>query len=148
MERRRFSGEEKAEIWRRVRDGETSVQIAHAMGRSQAGVHYVIGQRGWVAPRESSPQSGWFLSLAEREEISRGLSRCESIRQIAARLGRSHTTVARDVARIGGRCGYRAVPAHTATGRRARRPKPAKLACNGRLRAEVERLLRLRWSPQ
>jgi IS30 family transposase len=91
---------------------------------------------------------GRCLSLAEREEVSRGLARGDTFRAIAAQLGRSHTTVSREVARNGGRARYRAQRADAAAWDRARRPKPSKLALNARLRAVVESKLELRWSPQ
>lgn len=98
------------------------------------------------------------LDLAEREEIALGLARGESCRRIGARLGRSHTTVSREVARHSlhghavrfGRVemAYRAVNAHRSALRVRARPKRAKLAVRGRLRVLVLRLLRKRWSPQ
>jgi IS30 family transposase len=88
-----------------------------------------------------------FLSLAEREEISRGLRAHESFRSIARRLGRAPSTVSREVARNDG-ARYRAWRADRGAARRARRPKPAKLALNVRLRDTVEAMLRRRWSPE
>jgi IS30 family transposase len=88
------------------------------------------------------------LSLAEREEISRGLAGGESLRGIAARLGRAPSTVAREVKVNGGRRRYRACRADVDALARARRPKPSKLATCERLRAVVEARLEQRWSPQ
>jgi Helix-turn-helix domain len=88
------------------------------------------------------------LSLAEREEISRGLAAGESLRVIAGRLGRTPSTVSREVARNGGRTRYRACRADRVAVRNMRRPKVAKLARCPRLRAVVEAKLELRWSPQ
>jgi IS30 family transposase len=88
------------------------------------------------------------LSLAEREEISRGLAGGESLRATAAGLGRSASTVSREVAANGGRARYRACRADKAALRRMCRPKPSKLASCARLRAVVEAKLELRWSPQ
>ena len=88
------------------------------------------------------------LSLREREEISRGLAAGESRRSIARRLGRSPSTIVREVARNGDVRRYRACAADRAALGRARRPKPAKLASCARLRAVVEAKLELRWSPQ
>jgi transposase, IS30 family len=88
------------------------------------------------------------LSLAEREEISRGLAAGLSIRAIADGLGRSASTVCRDVNANGGRAKYRALPADRGAQRRALRPKRAKLAQCRRLRSVVERKLEARWSPQ
>jgi IS30 family transposase len=88
------------------------------------------------------------LSLTEREEVSRGLAGGESRRSIARRLGRSPSTISREVLRNGGVRRYRACRADTNALRQARRPKPAKLATCGRLRAVVEGKLEVRWSPQ
>nr|WP_246053017.1 IS30 family transposase [Actinocorallia herbida] len=88
------------------------------------------------------------LSLAEREEISRGLAAGKSARALAVRLGRSSSTVSREIARNGGRAAYRAVAADEEARRRARRPKTPKLAACSRLRAVVEDKLAQRWSPE
>jgi IS30 family transposase len=88
------------------------------------------------------------LSLTEREEISRGLAAGESMRAIARRLGRAPSTVSREIAANHGARRYRAVVAERAAVRRMRRPKPAKLALNGRLREVVEDKLERRWSPE
>jgi transposase, IS30 family len=88
------------------------------------------------------------LSLEEREEISRGLAVGDSIRAIAEALGRSPSTVCREVNANGGRRKYRALVADRAASRNALRPKRAKLAECRRLRGVVERKLEARWSPQ
>ncbi len=88
------------------------------------------------------------LSFQEREEVSRGLASGESLRSIALRLGRSASTVSREVARNGGRGGYRAHHADRAAWDRARRPKPCKLKANLELRRVVEDKLACWWSPQ
>ena len=88
------------------------------------------------------------LSLAEREEISRGLAAGLSIRAIARGLNRSPSTVCREVNANGGPLKYRALPADRGAQRRALRPKRAKLAQCRRLRSVVERKLEARWSPQ
>ena len=118
----------------------------------------VIGRDRWTTrrninylARRSRPEpkrSPLRLSLAEREEISRGVASGESLRTIAKRLGRAPSTVSREVAANGGRRRYRAVNADRAALRRARRPKPAKLAMAPELCALVESKLELRWSPQ
>jgi IS30 family transposase len=88
------------------------------------------------------------LSMAEREEISRGVAAGEPCRQLAARLGRAPSTVSRELIRNGGRHRYRAQAADAAAFRRAQRPKPAKLVTQPQLRAVVEAKLALRWSPE
>jgi IS30 family transposase len=92
--------------------------------------------------------SGLRLSLAEREEISRGMASGESRRSIAGRLGRAPSTIAREVKRNGCRRRYRALIAADDARKRARRPKARKLAACPRLRAEVHDRLRRRWSPR
>jgi transposase, IS30 family len=96
-------------------------------------------------PRKRSKRC---LSKHEREEISRGLARGESCRAIAAAIGRTHTTVSREVNRNGGRERYRAHDADEAAWGRARRPKRSKLAVDSRLREVVEERLELEWSPE
>ena len=120
--------------------------VAVEIGRSHSAVrsHLQAMRRPPVPERHRSP---FRLSLTEREEISRGLAGGESRRAIARRLGRSPSTISREVNVNGGVRGYRACRADTDALRRARRPKPAKLAMCGRLRAVVEERLELRWSP-
>jgi len=88
------------------------------------------------------------LSLADREEILRGLLAGEAFREMATRLGRAPSTISREVGKNGGRRCYRVSRAEDAAVRHARRPKPYKLVENQTLRREVERRLSLRWSPQ
>jgi IS30 family transposase len=88
------------------------------------------------------------LSLADREEISRGLELGETFAVIAVRVGRHPTTVSREVARNGGRSNYRAWRADQHTHLRAARPKPEKLALNPELAAAVEYLLEQKCSPE
>ena len=87
------------------------------------------------------------LRLCDREEISLGLHAGEAFCVIAAQLGKAASTVSREVAGNGGRTGYRAWRAHQRARERARRPKPAKLACP-RLAAQVTGWLQEWWSPQ
>jgi IS30 family transposase len=87
------------------------------------------------------------LTLAEREEISLGLHRHETLGTLAARLGRSVSTVSREVAANGGRDDYRAWRAHRRAREMARRPKATKLSCP-RLAARVAEWLGELWSPE
>ncbi|MCU1612686.1 MAG: integrase [Frankiales bacterium] len=95
-------------------------------------------------PRRRRPQA---LDLAEREEISRGLARGDSLRQIARALGRAPSTVSREIARNRGRRKYRAVDADDRAWRRAR-PKACLLARDPALRAYVAARLADDWSPE
>ena len=143
----RLTFDERAEVERRMRAGETFAAAGAAIGCSRKAVQRVVARAGGIKSR-ARPRSRLRLSLAEREEISRGLFAGESRRAIAARLGRAPSTVAREVLGRCGASGYRAWWSDERARRRARRPKRAKLARSARLRREVERLLRLRWSPQ
>lgn len=87
------------------------------------------------------------LTLAEREEISLGLHRGERYTDIAAMLGRSVSTISREVTANGGRHDYRAWRAHRRARERARRPKTPKLAC-ARLAEQVSEWLKAWWSPE
>jgi len=88
------------------------------------------------------------LTLAEREEISRAIALDQSARSIARLLGRSPSSVSREISRNGGYDRYRAAPADEQAWNRARRPKRCKLATNSRLRRSVAEKLRLNWSPE
>ena len=94
---------------------------------STGGVRAYLVRCGGIrpVPRRRSPGR---LSLAEREEISRGLAAGLSLRAIAAGLGRAPSTVSREVAAHGGRDRYRAAPADQQAWARARRPQACKLA--------------------
>jgi transposase, IS30 family len=87
------------------------------------------------------------LTLADREEISLGVRAGDSFTAIAAGLGKAVSTVSRDVARNGGRAGYRAWRAHQQAHERARRPKTPKLS-RSRLAGQVTTWLKEWWSPQ
>ena len=143
----RLTFAERSDLLRRVRAGETHEEAAAAVGCSAKSVQRLLTKTGGVKSR-AKPRSPLRLSLAEREEISRGLLAGESRRAIAARLGRSPSTVTREVAAAGRPNSYRAWRADERARRRARRPKRAKLAASPRLRREVQRLLEQRWSPQ
>jgi IS30 family transposase len=144
---RRLSEHERRELQRRVAEGETFASAAAAVGCSTKSIQRLLARTGGLdqRARERSPLR---LSPADREELSRGLVAGNSLRQIAGRVGRAASTLSREVERNGGRTAYRACHAERSAVRRARRPKPAKLALHSRLRREVERRLLERWSPQ
>jgi IS30 family transposase len=145
--RGRLSEGQRDEIERRVAVGEAPAGVAVAVGCDPRTVLSWVMRRGGVGSYERR-RCARFLSLAEREEIALGVVCGESAVAIARRLGRAVSTVTRELARNGGRPGYRAARADGRALEQARRPKPAKLAASPRLRAEVERRLRERWSPQ
>jgi IS30 family transposase len=143
----RLSEREKEEIARLAAIGMPSRVIGQQIGRHHRTVwgHIARLRRPVVPEPRRSPLR---LSLTEREEISRGLAGGESRRSIARRLGRSPSTISREVNVNGGVRRYRACRADSDAFRRARRPKPSKLVLCARLRAVVEHKLELRWSPQ
>ena len=143
----RFSEAERVEVWDRWQAGETTRSIGRRVGRSGASVRAFVESTGGVrpAPRRRSAR---HLSFREREEISRGVAAGESLRAVAARLGRAASTVSRELARNGGSGRYRAHRADRKAWQRARRPKPSKLADHLELRAVVEEKLADWWSPQ
>ncbi|MCH7902026.1 MAG: IS30 family transposase [Acidobacteria bacterium] len=138
---------ERVEVWDRWQAGDANRLIGRDLGRSAASIRAFVESWGGVRPqpRTRSPR---HLSLTEREEISRGVAAGVSLRMVAVRLGRAPSTVSRELARNGGRHRYRAHHADRAALRRARRPKPSKLAENPELRAMVEEKLEDWWSPQ
>jgi len=144
---RNVTNAERLEIRGRIAAGESAPSVAAAIGRHRDTVQEVLRQAGRLAPTRTT-RSPCRLSLAEREEISRGLLAGESMRRIARRLGRAPSTISREIRASGGRRRYRAWRAEYARDRRARRPRTAKLARNPVLRRRVEALLALRWSPQ
>ena len=143
----RLSDEQRDEIDRRIAGGETQEEAAAAVGCDPRTVVRWVTRTGGIRryERRRSPR---FLSLAEREEIALSVSHGEPAVVIALRLGRATSTVTRELGRNGGRRGYRAARADERALEQARRPKPAKFARSPRLRTEVERRLRERWSPQ
>jgi len=144
---RRLSEREKSEIWDRFEAGESQRSISRWLGRPPSTIRTHLVSAGFRRPLPAGDWSSLRLSLTEREEISRGLAVGETMRCIAARLGRAASTVCREVAANGGRDRYRATSAHRTSRHRARRPKPTKLASNHQLREVVEEKLELWWSP-
>ena len=147
VRRPRLSWSQRNELWRRWRGGESIVDIAHALARERTSIGDVIIQAGGVAPRPRQ-RSRLALTAADREEISRGLVRGDSVRALARALGRAPSTISREIRRHGGRAAYRAQRADRRAWRRGRRPKAPRLATHPRLRHLVARKLACRWSPQ
>ncbi len=143
----RLSRQERLVVRGLIASGASFEQAALAASCTPKTVQRLLNAVGGIAPTQRA-RSPLRLSLAEREEISIGLQRKESLCSIAGRLGRAPSTISREVAGNGGRRRYRATAADSAADRRARRPKVCKLAHRGRLRDEVEAMLERRWSPQ
>ncbi len=136
-----------AEVWARRAAGELATRAARHMGVAGSTVRQLIISAGGIRPR-ARKRSRIALSLQEREELSCGVAVGDSYRAIGARIGRSPSTVSREVARNGGRQNYRASAAEQAARNRARRPKPAKLKLCEPLRVVVIALLKDDWSPE
>ncbi len=107
----------------------------------------VLSPSGGIRPPERW-RSARALSLAEREDVSRGLVAGRSFAVIAGQLGRAPSTISREVGRNGGRDDYRATRSDQAAWERALRPKPCKLACHPALRRTVSAKLCRKWSPE
>jgi transposase, IS30 family len=144
---RGLSAAGKKELWERWRAGESISDIARALKKPPGSIHGMIEATGGISPPERRRRR-CALTPAEREEISRGLATGASLRAIAARLGRSASTVCREVNRNGGRNRYRATRADEKAWHRARRPKRCLLSVNDRLRDLVAEKLKADWSPE
>lgn len=137
--------EAEREFWRWIATGLSTEEAAAAAGVSTAVAVRWFRQGGGMAPLELSPPSGRYLSFQEREELA--LLRAEKlgVREIARRMGRDPSTISRELRRNaatrGGKLTYRASTAQWKAERAARRPKPAKMVVNPRLRAYVQERL-------
>ena len=109
------------EIWSRLRSGHSVKPTARALGLSTSTVRTYLLRCGGIRPEPRHRAVG-RLSIEEREEISRGLAAEHSLRVIAAGLGRSASTISREVAGNGGRRTYRAAAADRRAWARATRP--------------------------
>lgn len=147
MNGRRLEAAEKRELWQRWRDGQTFNEIGRALGRRSTVVRAAVASTGGFS-EPARRRSTRTLSLAEREEISRGISAQATAREIAVQLGRAVSTVCREISRNGGRGSYRATVADSQAWRRAERPKICKLAAVAGLRRVVAEKLCLDWSPE
>jgi hypothetical protein len=125
--------EHRVRFWNAIARGASTVDAS-----AEAGVLTSIGVRwsrkgGGMPTVSLAPLSGRYLSFAEREDIAVLLARGCGVREIARRLGRAPSTIARELQRNAalrtGRPEYRASTAQTLADRRARRPKPAKARC-------------------
>ena len=146
MGRPGLSAAQKADLWQRWKQGQSLSEIGRALGKHAGSIHGVLSSNGGFSPPVRR-RSRWALTLAEREEISRGLATARSIRQIAATLGRAPSTVSREIHRHGGALAYRAAEADTQAWTHTRRPKPCRLATSPLLQQIVASKLALEWSP-
>ena len=142
-----LSPERKAELWDRWKNGQSLSEIGNALGKHAASIFGVVARSGGIAPA-TRQRSRLALTMAEREEISRGIAAGTSVRQIAAAIQRSPSTVSREITRHGGAARYRAAEAESRAWDQARRPKLCLLARHSRLQRVVAGRLQLDWSPQ
>ncbi len=142
-----YTEEQKALMWDRWQQGESLGSIARMFDRHHGAVAGILSRTGGIRPAPRR-RSHLALDLPEREEISRGLVAGHSIRSIAAALGRSPSTVSREIQRNGGQQFYRANEADQAAWDRAQRPKTCKLVENRALAHIVAMKLKRKWSPE
>ena len=142
--RRWFTASERVEVWNRWQRGESSQSIGRVLDRGGSAIHRQLAVYGGIRP-QSRCRSSRALTLVEREEISRGISAKESLRSIAVRLGRSPSTVSREVSRNGGSDSYRASKADERTWERACRPKSCRLARSPRSGIRIRTRRAGRW---
>jgi IS30 family transposase len=144
---RGFTAAEKTELWDRWKRGESLKAIGRAFGKPSSSIYFLVAPHGGIRPAQRR-RFRLALTLAEREVISRGITAHQSARSMARLLGRSPSTVSREMSRNGGYDRYRAALADENAWARARRPKYCKLANSSRLRQAVAGKLRLDWSPE
>ena len=144
---RGFTRAEQGELWDRYQRGESLNAIGRAFGKPSSSIYGQLARHGGIRPAPRR-RSRLALTLAEREEISRAIVAGRSMRSMAGTLGRSPSTVSREIGRNGGYARYRASLADERAWARARRPKRCKLASHRWLQEVVELKLELEWSPQ
>lgn len=143
----KYTDEMRSYIWDRYQSGDSVKSIGRSFDRSSSSIHRQLAITGGIRPRERK-RALQVLSLAEREEISRGLVSGLSIRAISTQLDRAPSTVSREVKRNGGSHSYRATNADQNAWDRSERPKVCKLVQNRPLCRKVEVKLRRKWSPE
>src|SRR6202045_1712169 len=103
----KLSANQRTDLWSRWKAGQSLHEIGRAFGKDHVSIQFMLAQHGGIAP-VSGRRSPLTITLAEREDISRGIASGSSIREIAKGLQRAVSTVSREVARHGGRPQYRA----------------------------------------
>ena len=148
MQRRwKLSSAQRADMWSRWKAGQSLNAIGRVLGKDKQVIHFLLARHGGIAPpvRRRSPR---VLTLAEREDISRGIASGCSLRVIAQHLSRTASTISRELARHGGRAQYRANQADQQAWESALRPKACRLALHEKLRTLVASKLMQDWSPE
>ena len=133
------------QFWEAIARGLSSEDAATAARLSPAVGGRLFRQAGGMRTISPTPLSGRYLSFAEREEIAILNARRCGVREIASQLGRSPSTISRELRRNAatryGSLEYRAFTAQWHADRRAKRPKVAKLAASDALREYVQKRL-------
>jgi hypothetical protein len=142
-----LSAIEKRDVWSRWKAGQSLHEIGRAFDKPHSCIRSVLLPRGGIPP-VARRRSRLALTLAEREDISRGIPSGLSIREIARHLDRAASTVSREISRHGGRPAYRAHEEDGQAWESALRPKRCLLALNRKLRNIVASKLIRDWSPE
>ena len=143
----KYTAKQKDEMWDRWQRGESIKSIGRVFDRPSSSIFGQLATSGGIRP-PTKQRSKLALTLSEREEISRGIASDLSMRAIAFQLGRSPSTISREIKRNGSYDNYRAAQADQAAWDRAHRQKLCKLACNRSLSRIVAAKLQLNWSPE
>src|SRR6201988_1039223 len=98
---RGFNAVAQEELWDRWQHGESLKAIGRAFGKPSSSIYFQVAPHGGIRPA-ARHRSRLALALSEREEISRGITARQSARSIAKMLGRSPSTVSREISRNGG----------------------------------------------
>jgi Helix-turn-helix domain len=143
----KLSASQRIDMWSRWKAGQSLHEMGRAFGKSHVSIQFMLSQHGGIAPTVRR-RSLLTLTLAERENISRGIACGTSIREIAKGLQRTVSTVSREVTRHRGRPQYRASDADQQAWESALRPKRCLLAMHVKLQSIVASQLILGWSPE
>jgi len=143
----KYTTAQKNEIWDRWQRGESQSSIGRLFDRESSSIFSILSPSGGIRPTPRT-RSKLALTLAEREEISRGVVNQLSLRTIATQLKRSPSTISREIKRNDGYDQYRATKADQSAWDRACRPKKCKLACHPSLSRKVATKLMINWSPE
>src|ERR1700724_1791396 len=143
----KLSANQRVDMWSRWKAGQSLHEIGRAFGKDHVSIQFMLSQHGGIVPA-ARRRSLLTLTLAEREDISRGIASGSSIREVAKGLQRAVSTVSREVARHGGRPQYRASEADHQAWESALRPKRCLLAIHVKLQKIVAGKLILDWSPE
>lgn len=147
LSKRGLNDIEKIKAWRLWRSGKTLSEIGLTVDRHAGSIFGVLKLKGGISPVQPKRRTS-FLTLQERECISRGLASDISIREIARRIVKSPSTVSREINRNGGTVKYRAIAADKNALKRALRPKEYKLQKGRPISKLVEAKLLEDWSPE